>query len=61
MVDISTGYCIPKVYGKDETLVQIIMYGQTTSPDMIDVGLCHDYDDSDVVQKQLREMGVYIN
>lgn len=61
MVDITNGYCLPKIYGKDETLAQIVIYGQTTSAEMIDMGLCHESDDAGIVQKQLNDMGIYIN
>lgn len=60
MVDITADYCMPKIYGKDETLAQIVIYGQTVSSDMT-MGLCYEYDDSEVAQKQLRDMGIYIN
>jgi hypothetical protein len=61
IVDISNEYCMPKIYGKDETLTQIIMYGQTAPADTLDMSLCHEYDDSEIVQKQLKSMGIYIN
>ena len=60
-VDISDGYCMPKIYGKDETLAQIVMYGQTSPSEMTDKEACYEYDDSDIVQKQLSTMGIYIN
>ena len=61
IVDITSGYCMPRIYGKDETLAQIVIYGQTMSADVLDMGLCYEIDDSDIVQKQLKDMGVYIN
>lgn len=61
MVDIAVDYCMPKIYGKDETLAQIVIYGQTMPMDMFDRGACHEIDDSSVVQKQLEDMGIYIN
>lgn len=61
MVDITNGYCMPKIYGKDETLAQIVIYGQTASGDMFDMGICHESDDSELVKKQLNDMGIYIN
>lgn len=60
-VDITDNYCMPKIYGKDETLAQIITYGQTMSDSMIDRGVCVEEDDTDLVQKQLQDMGIYIN
>jgi hypothetical protein len=61
MVDITNGYCLPKIYGKDETLAQIVIYGQTASADRFDVGMCHEDDDSELAKKQLNDMGIYIN
>ena len=61
MVDIADNYCMPKFYGKDETLAQIVVYGQTMSTNDENLGLCVSEDDSELVQKQLREMGIYIN
>ena len=60
-VDIANDYCMPKIYGKDETLAQIVVYGQTMSADGENSNVCVDVDDSELVQKQLNDMGIYIN
>ena len=58
-VDIVNNYCMPKIYGKDETLAQIVIYGQTMSEEYL--GVCGEVDDSELVKKQLKDMGIYIN
>lgn len=61
-VDITNNYCMPKIYGKDETLAQIVIYGQTMSDNSAEYsGVCIETDDAEVVQKQLKDMGIYIN
>ena len=60
-VDIADYDCMPRIYGKDETLAQIVIYGQTKSSDSVYSSVCVSEDDSELVQKQLMDMGVYIN
>ena len=61
-VDITNNYCMPKIYGKDETLAQIVIYGQTRSDNSAEYsGVCIETDDAELVQKQLKDMGIYIN
>ena len=60
MVDITNNYCMPKIYGKDETLAQIVTYGQTMSDNVMDTGICFEEDDTALAQNQLEDMGIYI-
>lgn len=61
LVEIDETYKLPKIYGKDETLAQILIYGQPISyENLTDETESTDEGDDEVVQKQLKDMGIYI-
>ena len=60
-VEIDAFYKMPKIYGKDPTAAQILIYGQPLGLENQMVDSVDSQRDSEAVAEQLRAMGIYIN
>ncbi len=62
LFEVDDTYKMPKIFGKDETLAQILVYGQPIAfENLQDDEVSVDDFDEEVAQKQLKEMGIHIN
>ena len=59
--NIDSNYQLPKIFGKDHTLAQILIYGQTIAPENQNSVINNTENDIDVANKQLKDLGIYIN
>lgn len=59
--EISVDYKLPKIYGKDSTLAQILIYGQPLPAENQNSDETDKQADWEAASKQLKEMGIYIN
>ena len=60
-MEIDAFYKMPKIYGKDPTAAQILIYGQPLGLENQMVDSVDSQRDSEAVAEQLRAMGIYIN
>ncbi|MBE6454655.1 MAG: penicillin-binding protein activator [Alphaproteobacteria bacterium] len=60
-VEIGADYRMPKIFGKDSTLAQILIYGQPLSVENQINSATNSENDNEIVAEQLRNMGIYIN
>lgn len=60
-IAIDAEYRAPEIYGKDGSLAQIIIYGQILPDENQAPVVADDNEDSEMVDAQLRAMGIYIN
>lgn len=51
----------PKIYGKDKSMAQILIYGQPLEENESIENSYIDFDNESVVEQQLKDMGIYIN
>lgn len=60
-VEIDASYKMPKIYGKDPTAAQILIYGQPLGLENQVYDEVDSVKDSEAAQQQLKAMGIYIN
>ncbi len=60
-IEIDSQYHLPKIFGKDSTLAQILIYGQTLPIESQEIAPNNFENDNTIADTQLKEMGIYIN
>ena len=60
-VIVDSNYKAPKIYGKDASLAQIIIFGQVLPSENQDISWDNSQEDLEAVNEQLRAMGIYTN
>ena len=58
---IDETYRLPKIYGKDSALAQILIYGRVLEQDEYSQSDIPALQDRNAANEQLKEVGVYIN